>query len=318
MFPFGEQFGQKVGQTQQFQVLYLPPLCDPPIGLVWPATMGRQAIADTLDDMPSFKYFLEVLTEVAPMVDEWFSAVNDNVAPFTTHMYDANPLSAAIPTDEDPDPTALTSTEEAEPLLDMVEIILWTIHIDYLRTKPMSSIERTTHVLTYLQNAKDCYPDGVYKTAPIGQRPYMGYFARPHNGWLTETTNWTRLFCHEVRVSAWAREFDTIEVPIRPTEATTWVATPMKSRTQLASETHAQATPNPPVRQNSNLVPPSGSPYSPNPGQGYVASPLRENLGQPQFPDQHQLQGLSVYLLTLLPVVDLLQYVRVLTYRYSF
>jgi hypothetical protein len=138
LLPEGQQIGQSVlieGVSHQ-RAFFLPEVCNLPLGLRWPASIGFDDFALSISaafGKPS-DHFLSILTALQPSLALWFASIARDPTPYVIQgcvflaFYDSH--FRCIPTGDYP--ASLLDKQAFSPLADMLNGFLWRLWCAYL------------------------------------------------------------------------------------------------------------------------------------------------------------------------------------------
>jgi hypothetical protein len=246
-FPSGELLCETVAMSTgtTYRSYFLPEVCSPPIGLIWPTDIGYDLFTESIQALGRpYKSFLQTIEALEPSLSVWFLEVTIHPEKFSVPSWDyIAEISTAFPSLE-PDgvyPTAITDPRGFSPLADMRYGFLWRLHCDRVLT--MTTGPGLQHFRTFLTRGAEGITAATYLGAAIpGQFcPNFGFHFKPHNNVWPTDTNPIEHFSTSALVSLEARDYDPVTIEVHGDR---WAPIPsLLSRDQLSTLRHREATP---------------------------------------------------------------------------
>jgi len=241
-----ERLGSKQGQIRH--VMFLPSLVCPPVGLFWPTKTTYSEFVASIKALngTAYRSFLTVLELCRSMIEPWLDAVNDAPKDFCLRMQSAQPLMNALPTEQNPIPEGIEDESLLDPILELVDQLLWYYFEDRVLTdceSKESSANSSSQLHYLLKYGQKCFPESLRSV--YGERlPFLNYFLRPEKGWLMGVDHGS-LFLDEFHQAQWIQSYHPVKVPIVATLSyePTMIQTKLELAVQEKSATEArQAT----------------------------------------------------------------------------
>jgi hypothetical protein len=174
-----------------YRSYFLPEVCSPPIGLIWPTDIGYDLFIESIQALGRpYKPFLQTIEALEPSLSVWFLEVTIHPAKFSVPSWDyITEILTAFPSLEPAGvyPTAITDPRGFSPLPDMRYGFLWRLHCDRVLT--MTTGPGLQHFWTFLTRGAEGITAATYLGAAIpGQFcPNFGFHFKPHNNvWPTD------------------------------------------------------------------------------------------------------------------------------------
>ena len=116
-------------------VLFLPPICSPPIGLYWPTDVGYTTFLKSVQSLlKAYDPFILLLKQEKFIFDKWFKAVKKNPADHLADIGDTATLLTELPSTLRPDAPKVIDNNTTDALVQMVNEWAWMLYTEYRST----------------------------------------------------------------------------------------------------------------------------------------------------------------------------------------
>jgi hypothetical protein len=228
------------------RTIFLPEVCNLPIGMRWPVTIGLKDFLSSIQGAygQAGGIFITALSALEPALSLWFMAI---AADWSSFVIPACPFlptyDVAYPALESGVyPETILDQEGFSPMLDMLYGHVWRLWCDRILTTD-TKLNRQ-HMNTYLNLGAPAITADTYLGTAIPGRfcPNYAYHFTVVNGWPTDKDDQRFLgeFQHLPLISHQARQYDPIPVDLHQPDVT---VPPLCTREERASASHQSRTP---------------------------------------------------------------------------
>lgn len=244
LFPSGEQLADCIQTTAGsiYRAFFLPEVCDMPIGMAWPTTTSLEDFYSSIRALKGgYSNFLLVLTALQPQLKDWFEAVHQTPASFSSSSLPfVNVHSIGYPPLGSGDiPEAILDERAFSPLLEMLQGFLWRLTSDAALTT--GSIEAQQVFALYLARGEQAITADCYLGAALHGRlcPNFAYHFRAGARWPTRVNPLKEVILSQL-ISERARDYEPITINLYET-----LQSPLRLVTKDAQSTaeHRRQTP---------------------------------------------------------------------------
>jgi hypothetical protein len=257
----------------------LPEICSPPLGLVWPTTIGFAKFKEIFQVLGrAYKPFASLLDAIEPQLHHWFVAVSTSPERFSIPSCDyLEETAPAFPSiGNSTYPKQISDPRGFSPLVDMRYAFLCCLNYDQVLT--MTSGPGQQQFNSFLQRREAGITASTYLGAANPGRfcPNFGFHFKPDNDvWPTES-NPIEHFTAKFLVSLEARDYEPVTIEVHSDR---WASIrSLLTRDQLLTQRHHANTP----RQ-------SRAPSPTPPGES-ATQPLAAPAPAPPIPDPIHLK----------------------------
>jgi hypothetical protein len=248
LLPTGELTCSTVTHTTTTlpRTIFLPEVCNLPIGMRWPVTIGLKDFLSSIQGAygQASAIFIQALSALEPALSLWFAAIAADwslfVIPSCPFLPTYDVAFPALDTGEYPE--TILDYEGFSPLLDMLYGHIWRLWCDRLLTTD-TKLNRQ-YLNTYLTLGETAITADTYLGMAIPGRfcPNYAYHFKVANGWPTDTKTKCFLgeFQHRSLISYQAQQYDPVDVDLYQPDIR---VPPLRSREELASASHQSRTP---------------------------------------------------------------------------
>ncbi|KAL3929223.1 MAG: hypothetical protein SGBAC_012307 [Bacillariaceae sp.] len=228
-----ERFGSKNGAIHH--VLLFPALTCPPVGLFWSTKTTFSEFVTSVKALngAAYRSFLTVLEVCGSMIEPWFDGVNASPKDFCFRMQSAQPLINAMPTKDNRNPDGIEDASLLDPILELVDQLLWSYYEDRVLTdceSKESSTNASSQLHHLLRYGRKCFSESLKSV--YGYRvPFLMYFLRPSKGWLMGVDH-GGLFSDECHQAQWIQSYQPVKVSA--IENGTYEPTMIQTKLELA------------------------------------------------------------------------------------
>ncbi|KAL3928051.1 MAG: hypothetical protein SGBAC_012815, partial [Bacillariaceae sp.] len=216
-------------------VLIFPALICPPVGFFWPTQTTFSEFEASINALSGTAYrpFLTVLEVCRSVIEPWFDNVNASPKDFCFRMQSAQPLMNAMPTKENPHPDGVEDKSLLDPILELVDQLLWCYYEDRVLTD-CESKETSTNASSQLHHlithGRECFSEAL--KSEYGNRvPFLTYFLRPSMGWLMGVDHGA-FFSDAHHLAQWIQRYHPVKVPV--IENSSYAPTKIQTKLELA------------------------------------------------------------------------------------
>jgi hypothetical protein len=228
------------------RAIFLPEVCNLPIGMRWPVSIGLQEFLSSIQGAygQASGNFHQTLKALDPTISQWFAAVKTEASLFVIRSCSfLQTYDVGFPAiDSGQNPETILDNEGFSPLTDMLNGHVWRLWCDRILTTDTRM--NRTHLKKYLALGESAITADTYLGVAIPGRfcPNYAYHFKVVNGWPTDTQDKSFLgeFQHLPMISYQAQQYDPVDVDVHQPEIR---VPPLKTREECTSAIHESRTP---------------------------------------------------------------------------